>query len=59
MHIFHKWGRWEQYKWAGTVVYSGLMIPQDMRGKSIPHEERRQRRVCEICGKMQEEVIGD
>lgn len=57
MHIFHKWGKWEQYKWIGKITQTGLLVPVELQGKWITVEENRQRRTCEICGKMRDEKI--
>ena len=57
MHIFHKWSKWEQYTWKGTVTMTGLMVSPRIEGKLIPLEESRQRRTCGICGKLQDEEV--
>lgn len=57
MHIFHKWSKWEQYEWVGSVTGVGVLLPKELRGKRIPIVESRQSRICEICGKMQDEEI--
>jgi len=56
MHIFHKWGKWEQYKWVGQITQVSTFIRQNV-SLPIKVEENRQRRTCEICGKMQDEEI--
>lgn len=57
MHIFHKWGKWEQYKWVGKMARTGFLVPTALQGKWFDVEEKRQRRTCEICGKLQDEEI--
>ncbi len=56
MHLFHKWSKWEQYTWVGSVTRVSLFVKQTQR-LPIPLTEERQRRKCEICGKMQDEEI--
>lgn len=59
MHIFHKWSKWEQYTETGTYYFSGLLAPKEVRGTSQPYSETRQRRTCEICGKMQDIIVSN
>lgn len=48
--LFHKWGKWEQYeKRIVTYVYKTQ--------EKFDSSEQRQRRICEKCGKMQDEKI--
>jgi hypothetical protein len=54
---FHKWGKWEPYTWQGTKTAVGVLYPSDIIGKSFPCTEQRQKRVCERCGKMQDELV--
>ncbi len=54
--IFHSWGKWEQYKWSGTIIL-GRIAPKSVQGKKVKHEELRQRRACKKCNKMQDEEI--
>jgi len=56
MHIFHKWEKWEQYSLTGTA-YPGMIAPKAIQGKQIAFSELRQKRKCEVCGKMQDELI--
>lgn len=51
--IFHRWGKWVQYQEHGTAI-GGVMSP--MRGKSYQYIEYRQKRICEKCGKIQDEI---
>lgn len=55
--FFHKWGKWEQYTWTGRVCTSGLLVPETQSGKWVDCEEKRQKRVCSKCGKMEDEEI--
>ena len=55
----HKWGKWEQYVWRGTVTYMGILFPKEQRGIPRNVEERRQKRTCERCGYMQEKVLSN
>jgi hypothetical protein len=50
---FHKWSKWEQYTWEGTVVQRFGAAA----GKTFPMSEDRQKRKCERCGKVQDERI--
>lgn len=44
--LFHKWGKWEEFKQGmGKVTARGI----------VRYIIRRQRRVCEKCGKIQEQ----
>jgi hypothetical protein len=49
---FHKWGKWEQYEWNGVKYLYGTTI-------TYPVTQRRQKRVCLKCGKMQDKEIYD
>ena len=55
----HKWAKWEQYAEEGTEMLVGYLYPADVRGKTISYKEFRQRRTCEVCGKMQDEKVRD
>ena len=57
LHLFHNWSKWEQYTWTGTVTETGLLVPKEQRGIRYPLEEKRQKRMCKICGYVQERVI--
>ena len=54
--LFHKWSKWSQYERA-VVIYPGLIAPKEIRGKEIHAVEQRQKRVCSVCGKVQDELI--
>jgi len=56
MCLFHKWSKWEQYTWEGTV-YHGIIAPKEMRGKPFQVSEKRQRRKCEKCGYEQDREV--
>ena len=45
---WHTWSPWEQYEHKGPAIYDG---------KQIIKTERRQRRLCVICHKEQDEWI--
>jgi hypothetical protein len=46
----HKWGKWEVF--TKDMIY----LPNDNR-PPMPYTERTQRRVCERCGKIQEQEL--
>ena len=51
MCIFHKWGKWKQYEEKRMqYIYK--------TGKTIDYVQKRQRRYCIKCNKMQDEAIG-
>ena len=56
IHIFHKWDKWEQYKerykWSPGLIFSKEIQKEVYKGCDI-----RQRRICIICGKMQDKLI--
>lgn len=54
--FFHSWGSWHQYVERGVAI-GGPLSP--IKGKSYRYAELRQRRVCSVCGKMQDELICD
>ena len=54
--IFHQWGKWEQYKENGTEIL-GRIAPKSVQGKSVPYTETRQKRVCQKCNKVQDELV--
>ena len=47
----HKWGKWEQYLWQGSITTRPLWKGEP---KTFQVKELRQRRVCEKCGEMQD-----
>ena len=49
--IFHKWGKWEQFTWVGTIQYAWR------KGDPVPASENWERRKCELCGHVQEKRI--
>jgi hypothetical protein len=51
--FFHAWGRWEQYVEQGEKIFRWGKLA----GRVVRYEERRQRRTCARCGKVQDEVI--
>ncbi len=55
--LFHKWNKWEEFHEPSTVTYVGLIYPKDMRGKTFNTVLHYQRRICERCGKVDEETI--
>lgn len=57
MHIFHRWSKWEQYTWSGTVTYTGLLVPKSLQGSKIAVIEYRQKRKCSVCGKVEDEEL--
>lgn len=46
----HNWLKWEQYEWRGQKTYI-------QSGATVWLSERRQRRVCDRCGKEQDELV--
>lgn len=48
MHIFHKWSKWESYE--TTVLSYFYTIP-------CKSTDVRQSRVCETCGKTQDQHV--
>ena len=48
MHIFHKWSKWESYE--TTILSSFYSFP--CKSTNV-----RQFRICEVCGKNQDEFI--
>jgi hypothetical protein len=55
--FFHNWSKWEQYIESGTMVLTGLLVNQESRGKQVSFSEKRQRRSCGKCGKVQDVLI--
>lgn len=54
MHIFHKWGRWEEYQQHMTIT-PGLLMPKGTpQMKTI---EMWQKRECSVCGYVQREEV--
>lgn len=39
------------------MTYTGAIYPKEMRGIPFEVEEERQKRVCERCGKIEDEKI--
>lgn len=58
MCIFHKWSKWEEYTWEGTI-YPGIIAPKEIRGKPVRTTETWQKRVCEKCGYTQRREVGN
>jgi hypothetical protein len=50
MCLFHKWNKWEQYRAEYTYQHIHTLQIYDA-------SELRQKRVCSVCGKMQDELI--
>ena len=40
-----------------VIIYPGVFYPKNMQGKRIEIVEKRQRRTCEKCDKVQDELI--
>jgi len=57
MCFFHKWSKWEQYTESGRCALLGLLVPKDLRGKPFDYTEKRQYRICQKCGKKQDELV--
>lgn len=55
--LFHKWSKWEELHEPDTVTYIGRIYPKDMRGKTFHIIRHYQRRVCERCGRVEQEEI--
>jgi len=49
----HKWSKWEEYIESG-MCYGGVFSKLHA---GVPYSERKQKRVCERCGKVVEERI--
>ena len=54
MHIFHKWGKWEEYEQRMTN-HAGLLMPKNT--PSFESVENWQQRTCETCGFTQREEV--
>lgn len=52
----HKWGKWEAYQ---EPMYSTLIVRGPCAGQKIDNRlgDFRQKRVCERCGKTQDELV--
>lgn len=60
MHLFHKWGPWEQYTLTFEILprtLEGQWL--EIRGKLPEVNERWQKRVCLKCNFMQEKKVSD
>ena len=55
----HDWSKWEQYTETGTILYSGFLVPKEMRGKTAPYSEKRQKRTCKTCGYMEDRLVSE
>lgn len=53
MCIFHKWSKWEQYTVEG-ISYGFIWNPKK---EGTPYTEKRQKRYCEKCNKVEDERI--
>ena len=53
--MLHEWSKWEQYEERGTA-YPGL-LGKNIPAEGVPYSDTRQRRKCERCGKMQDELV--
>ena len=51
--IFHKWGKWKRY----TQDYIGTFRFGQKKGDNYHCNEDRQTRICDECGKTQDELI--
>ena len=56
MCLFHKWSKWEEYKWIG-VIYPGLIAPKEIRGKPLGVTQMWQKRSCQKCGYTQRKEV--
>jgi len=54
--LFHKWGKWQEYK-RKIILYPGRLAPKVLQGRKFECLESRQKRVCLRCEKVQDEVI--
>lgn len=50
---WHKWTKWEQYAFDG-ICHGSVLIPIN---PPIKISENRQKRNCEKCGKVEDELI--
>lgn len=53
MHIFHKWGKWEEYE------QKFMITPRNPQRDMTPREavEDWQKRTCSVCGYAQREEV--
>ena len=56
MCFFHKWTKWEQYTEEGKMIL-GRLAPKNVQGKEVNYCEKRQRRRCIKCNKVQDELV--
>ena len=54
---WHQWGRWAQYEEKGQGMMTGFAIPKEKRGETVRYCEVRQYRICERCGKAEDEFL--
>ncbi len=56
--LFHKWSKWEQYT---ETVYRvlGRLAPKNVQGENVRYSQKRQKRKCQECGKVQDIEIDD
>ena len=54
--LFHKWGKWQEYK-RKVIVFPGRIAPKVMQGTQFESLECRQKRACLRCGKVQDKII--
>ncbi len=55
--FFHRWSKWTAYDDTGYRIYTGLLIDAEIKGKPFPYIDKKQRRICNDCGKIQDELI--
>lgn len=56
MCVFHKWSKWNQYDYHYKFL-TGVFSTPENRNKLFDSVDIRQWRVCEKCGKMQDELV--
>ena len=56
--IRHDWGMWEQYN-QNRLLYPGILAPKKMQDRLITHVDKRQKRICKRCNKMQDELVSE
>ena len=56
--LFHKWSKWEQYEDSYTKIPIGIIYPKEIRGQAFQATDKRQKRTCLKCGKVQDVLVG-
>jgi len=56
-HIFHTWSPWVKYNISVERMFCGRIYPQAIRGQWHAYQERRQKRQCTTCSKIQDQLV--